>query len=242
MYALLNPIIGSPQIQNLGLVADASPLMPEGTLVTAQDPFWGTGEFVYARANGSIRQYGLTRLQPALSGGKYLANMTETPNTANLGQSIFVALNALSSGQWGWFATSGMVPINSTASVAALAAIGIAAAGQAGANSAGKQILGATVAAPATTTSAKTGCIGRPGQFTILVPNADGWFPGLILTGTGVGALSKVVSIAPDNRTVTVSVANAAAIAGTVTATYNDGTIYFNLVHLNRPFGQGAIT
>jgi hypothetical protein len=46
----------------------------------------------------------------------------------------------------------------------------------------------------------------------------------------------------PNGPEVTASVANSADIAGTVTLTYNNGTIFYNVVHFNRPFAQGAIT
>ena len=58
-----------------------------------------------------------------------------------------------------------------------------------------------------------------------------------------MGTNARVVSIDPSGRFVTVDVANTTAgIAGTVTATYNNATIHYNVASLNRSFAQGAIT
>jgi hypothetical protein len=43
---------------------------------------------------------------------------------------------------YGWFQKAGVVPVKSTATVAAAAAVGLTGAGTIGANTAGKQILG----------------------------------------------------------------------------------------------------
>ena len=93
----------------------------------------------------------------------------------------------------------------------------------------------------ATTTSAKTNCTANSGSTQLIVPNADGWFCGVYLSGTGIAALTVVTDIAPDGRTVTLSVATTAAVTGTVTATYNNATVFYNVAHLNRPFAQGQI-
>ena len=74
------------------------------------------------------------------------------------------------------------------------------------------------------------------------VPNSDGWFVGAYLSGTGIAAATTVSSIDPSGRFVTLSVVTTAAVSGSVTATYNNATIFYNVAHLNRPFAQGAIT
>lgn len=245
VQSLQNPRIGYPQPTPFtGLAGQTSAQFPQGEIVTAYDSWWGGGEFVYARANGTIRHKGLCVLTPAFdtTSQSWRHEATEVPNTALLGRMLCVAAVAMVAGDYGWFQVSGITPVDCQASVAADSAWGIAAAGQGGANSAGKQVLNSRILAAGSTTVAKANGTGLSGATVIQVPNTDGWFPGVFLSGTGIGAASRVHSIAPDGRTVTVSVANSAAVSGTITATYNNATIFYNVAHLNRSFAQGAIT
>lgn len=225
-----------------GQAPDSTRRQTSGLIVNAVSHYWGGAEFIYARAGGSIRQFGLTVCTPELSSGAIRHNMTEVPNTANLGRPVYVAMTGMTSGDWGWFMQSGMVPVNCSANVAADTTFGIAAAGQGGANSAGKQILGARVILASSTTVAKANSFGLSGSYQIRVTDSDGLFIGAYLSGTGVGTNAKISSISADGKTLTVDVANTAQITGTVTATYNNATIYYNVAHLNRPIAQGAIT
>jgi hypothetical protein len=243
-YAAVNPQIGYPVPQFGGLVADTTPVLRPGFIQAFTDNWWGFGEFMYARAAGAIRAFGLCVTTPVFDSTlqSYRYDVTEVPNTANLGRMLCVASDSMTSGEYGWFQISGLTPVNCSASVAADTTFGIAAAGQGGANSAGKQVLNARVMVAAAATVAKANCTNVSGSTVLQVPNSDGWFVGAYLSGTGVGAACIVSAISPDGRTVTMSVASTAAIAGTVTATYNNATIFYNVVHLNRPFAQGAIT
>lgn len=244
MFAPIDSLVGVPQIQFAGLTADTTPRVQPGNFLTAVDNWWGTGEFIYARANGNIRAFGLCVLTPVfdstLSSWRYDA--TEVPNTANLGRMLAVATLAMTTGQYAWFQISGITPVNCQASVAADTTFGIAAAGQGGANSAGKQVLNARIVAAGATTVVKTNCTAQNGSTVLQVPNSDGWFVGAYLSGTGIAAGTTVASIDPSGRFVTLSAATTAAVAGSVTATYNNGTVFYNVAHLNRPFVQGAIT
>lgn len=218
-----------------------------GQLIQAEDKVWGTGEFVFARANGSIRQYGLCVLTPVWDSTNltYTWNATEVPNTANLGRTLCVAqgAGAMSSGQYGWFMISGITPVNCSASVTADSTFGIAAAGQGGANSAGKQILNARVVTAATQAPTRVAVSGESGDTRINFTNTDGFIVGGYLSGTGVGASAVVTFIDPLGKYILASVANSASVAGqTVTCTYNNATVFYNVAHLNRPFAQGAIT
>jgi len=216
--------------------------MQSGLYLSAVDPYWGGAEFVYCRATASIRQFGLVRIVPTLvtaTGWRYDA--TEVGNTANLGDMIAVCTTSATVGQYFWAQISGVVPVNCNASVTADTAFGIAAAGQGGANSAGKQILNARIIAAATTTVAHTGT-ANSGSTALLVDSVDGWFIGAYLSGTGIAASTVVVDIGPGGKSVTLNNATTAAVNGTVTATYNNGTVYYNVAHINRPFAQGAIT
>lgn len=240
-FANTDSIVGNQQLAFYGL-PDTTARMQSGLYLSAVDPYWGGAEFVYCRATASIRQFGLVRIVPTLvtaTGWRYDA--TEVGNTANLGDMIAVCTTSATVGQYFWAQISGVVPVNCNASVTADTAFGIAAAGQGGANSAGKQILNARIIAAATTTVAHTGT-ANSGSTALLVDSVDGWFIGAYLSGTGIAASTVVVDIGPGGKSVTLNNATTAAVNGTVTATYNNGTVYYNVAHINRPFAQGAIT
>lgn len=244
MYQSITPNIGYKPVQLGGNTLDSTPAHQPGLILPMTDNYWGPGEFIYAKANGNIRNFGVCVFTPTFntSTKSWDLNATEAPNTANLGRMLGISMRSMTAATWGWFQIGGITPVNCSASVAADTAFGIAAAGQAGANSAGKQILNSRVVAAGATTSAKANCTGTSGSFTIQVPDSDGWFVGAYLSGTGVGVAAIISAIDPSGRFVTVTVANSAQINGTVTATYNNATIFYNVAHLNRPFAQGAIT
>lgn len=234
--------LGFPQAVSASLAGSTVEQEGAGFYAFGNDSYWGGREFIYVKAGGAIRQFGVCIVTPTVSGGKYVYTATEAPSTAILGRPIGIAMTALASGEWGWLCIGGVVPVNSNAAVAAAAAIAVAATGQGGASAAGKQITNAAVVVASTQTVAKSNCTGASGSLLIQVPDSDGWFVGAYLSGTGVGAGAKVAAIDPSGRFVTVDVVSTAAISGTVTATYNNATIFYNVCHINRPFMQGAIT
>lgn len=256
-YKLDTRFIGYPPIEGVlpatGPVGQPWPPLAPGMIVEADDPVWGPGEFIFAKAGGSIRQYGLCVLTPTFNATTRIFDqlMTEAPNTANTGRSLYVAMaetgpTGMVVNQYGWFMDAGTAPVNGTASVAAGTTVGITAAGQIGANSAGKQILNAVSAqiASATVVRAVTGAgnVNLLGGFQIQVVNTDGMFVGGYLSGTGVGAAAIITAIDRINNVLTVSVANSAAVTGNVTQTNNNATIFYNVVALDRALAQGAIT
>jgi hypothetical protein len=237
-----------------GIPASRYPPVPPGMIVEADDPVWGSGEFIFAVANGTIPVRALCSLIPVWNSTtrRYDWNATAVPNTAGLGKMVGVcmseagsAVNALTAGQFGWFMVTGLSPVNGTATVAADTAFGITAAGQVGAMTAGKQIVNARVVTPATQTvviASNTGADGgASGSFQIALANCDGVFVGAYASGTGVGAAAIVSAIDRQQCVVTVSVANSAAVSGNVTFTYNNATIFYNVAQLNRAFAQGQI-
>jgi hypothetical protein len=240
-FAPVDQIVGTQQIAFYGL-PDNVARMQSGMLLAAVDNWWGAGEFIYCRANGTINMGALVVLTPVFDINTYRYNATEVPNTANLGRTVGVACTSAAAGQFFWVQVGGLCPVRSTASVAADTTFGITGAGQIGANSAGKQILNARIMAPATTTVVKANCTANAASNQLLVPNSDGWFIGAFLSGTGIAVATVVTDINPSGRVVTLSANTTAAVNGSVTATYNNGTVFFNVAHLNRPFAQGAIT
>lgn len=244
-YALVDNVAGYPPLEQV-VAAPTNlkdlPLIP-GFIAAIFDPVWGPGEAVFARAGGSIRIGGLCVLTPVYdtTNNVMTQNMTEAANTAIQGRAgyVYMGNTAITVGQYGWFMTTGVCPVNGTATVAAGTGVGITAAGQIGAIAAGKQLNGAVSVIAATNTLAKAG-VGASGDNQIFFPNTQGFFVGGYLSGTGVGASAIVTQVLPDR--LIVSVVNSAAIAGTVTQTANNATIFWNFVAMNRVQLQGAIT
>ena len=165
-------------------------------------------------------------------------NAVAVPNTANTGRPVAAAMFPMVAGQFGWFQTEGQAAISATASVAAGVTFGITAAGQVGANSAGKQILSSASAAPSTTTVVKANALTVSGSNVITVPNSDGWFVGVTVSGTGIPASTTITGISPDGRVVTLSANATASGVVSLTGTYTG----FIIAQLSSPFVQGAIT
>jgi len=248
-YALIADFIGTPPIANWGaadLVPVTTPVTPPrispGTIVQANDPFWGGGEFIYLQMPAST----------AAKVGAILAYDTATaflsslvPNTTLLGKALAILVNPLVSSavpQFGWAQISGYGPVWSSASVAANTAIGIVAAGQGGALAAGKQIIGMRVTAPATgTTVIKTCGVGN-GSPILATPNSDGLIPGMLLSGTGIPATTFINSIGVDGKSLVMSNNATASNFTAITAAYATATDFYNLCVFNRPVAQGPIT
>ena len=256
-YKLDYRYIGAPPIEAVVPVpATLSALtIPPGIIVEAEDPVWGPGEFIFARAGGTIRMYGLCTLLEVwdVTNKVFTYNMSECPNTTLLGRSVYVAagvgagvasaVNAFTVGQYGWFMTSGRTPVNSSVSVAADVTAGHNATGQLTANAVGVQVVNARVVTPGTQTVTSTPTtFGASGDFRIGLLSTQGFFVGGYVSGTGVGAAAIVTAVDDKNSVITVSVANSAAVTGTITITYNNATIFYNVLSMNRAFAQGAIT
>lgn len=239
-FAGMAGVVGNANINPFGLPDTVQRHLP-GLMVDAVSDYWGGGEFVYCKANGAIRQFGLVVITQTFVNNQVVYNATEVPNTANLGRTLGVAMVSASSGQFFWVCMSGVVPVNCNASVAADTTFGIAAAGQGGANAAGKQVLNARIVVAATQTVAKT-AVANSGSVQLTINGSSGWFAGIYLSGTGIAAGTTVLDLDPSGTVATLSAATTAAVNGTVTGTYNNATVFYNIAHINRPFAQGAIT
>lgn len=241
-------MIGTPVFESVVPVpASLSALTwSPGFLLPAEDPVWGPAELIFARAGGSIPLANLAVMTTVWDSTNkvFTYNMVVAPNTANQGRPVYIYIGntAITVGQYGWFMATGRYPLSCGASLAADAAVGITAAGQGGAFAAGKQIVNARVATPATNTVVVASTGGISGDTRINVQNTQGFFPGVYVSGTGVGAAAICSFVDPFGKYILVTVANSAAISGNITATYNNATIFYNVLEVNRAFAQGAIT
>jgi len=251
MFLFDNPqYAGYPPIENVVPVPATLrdiPISP-GFIATAQDPVWGPGEFIFARAGGAIRLRGGCVLLPVWDATNkvFTYNMTEWPATAGIGRPLYVYVGntALTTGQYGWFQMSGRSPVQGNAAGAAGNLVGHAATGIADVDNtlaAGAQILNAIVITPASQTVTAQAVSGVSGDTRIFLSNTMGFFPGVYVSGTGVGAAAICSFVDPLGRYIDVTVANSAAVSGTITATYNNGAIFYPVIEFNRMGAQGQI-
>lgn len=231
-YSIMEGTIGTPPPGDI-FVPDTVQKFPLGTIIQGVDPFFGFGEFVYGKAGGS--GIGVGRVS-YFAAETYVAS--DIPNTANLGRALMTSVAAMAANTFGWFRTRGMGPWSCTASVAAGTSFGITGAGQVGANSAGKQILNAQIVQPSTYAPTKAGCNTVNGSTRVSVPNIDGLFVGLTVSGTGIPGSTTITAIDSSQNFLTLN--NAATATGSVTLTFTWTT--FLLVMTNGAFAQGAIT
>lgn len=229
-YAFLDTIAGSQSASNF-FAPDTVQRHVPGTKIAGVDGYWGGGDFIYLKATATL-------LMGGLSVWDLTYNATAAPNVGNTGRSVAAALFPMTTGQFGWFQIGGMAALNATATVAAGVTFGITAAGQVGANTAGKQILNAASAAASATTVVKANSLTVSGSSVVVVPNSDGWFVGITVSGTGIPGATTISSITPDGRTVTLSANATASGVVSLTGTYTG----FIIAQINNPFVQGAIT
>lgn len=252
-FRVLNAGLAGVQHIDQTFPPDSTARLPGGGgVIQAVDPYWGGGEFIYALFTAAVRAKALCQFAPAYNAvmNSWQMVATEAGNVGNTGRSVGVAVLPAAANTWGWVQVTGISPVNSTAAVAASVPVGVAAVGQAGAQTAGKQVIGAlTVATAASSALTKvTQALGTQyqantaGSNLISVANTDGWFVGGYVSGTGIAAGATVVAIDVSETIVTLSANNTAQVTGNATFTYNNGAVFFNVIMLQRPEVQGAIT
>jgi hypothetical protein len=208
-----------------------------GMKVSAVDPYWGYGEFIYLKAGASLNKGNVCVISESFTA-------TTAPSNANTGYPVCVAMAPMSVNTFGWFQTVGLAVYAMNATVAADAAVGVAAAGVLGTNAAGKQLLGVRHLRPqtATVTVQATLTAGSP---VVLTGGYDGFFVGMALSGTGVPASTVVGRLGSDGRTIYMGSAvglsdKLATSSGQITLTGTYTGFGAGIIH--NPFMQGAIT
>ena len=238
MFAAIGPFAGT-QPFNDWFVPDTIQRHVLGTTVTAVDPYWGAGKFMYIKSNDALVKGSLTMWNEL-----YQGNLL--PSTTLQGFPFGVAMAPMASGVFGWIQLEGRAVYATSATVAADAAVAIAAAGVVGASATGKQLVNVRNRVAATGTKTFTAYTYN-GYAKIFCPMGyDGAFLGMALSGTGVGASAVVAALDPDGKTLyagtaigTASGANSTASGSiTLTGTYTG----YGSGMINNPFAQGAIT
>lgn len=228
-YAPLEGTLGLPPAGDI-FVPDTTQRWQLGQIFTGIDPFFGFGEFVYGKA---AQASGVGRVL-YFSDNVYTA--TDAPNTALLGRALVVPVANMAINTFGWFCVRGQRPWLANAATAVGTSFGLTAAGTVGTLAAGKQILNAQITQTGTFAPTKANCTSVNGSPVLGVPNVDGLFVGLTVTGTGISGTISAVD--PSGNKVTLS-ANATA-TGSITATFT--WTNFLLVMSNGAIAQGAIT
>lgn len=234
-YPPIEVVVPVPASPPFGL-----PIVP-GFMARAEDPVWGPAEVVFARAGAGIRLAGLCQYLPVWDATNrvFTYNMIESTATANASRSYYVYLGntALTTGQYGWFMTTGRYPVNSTSSIAADTQFSHG-AGQAVVAAATTGVDGAISITPATQTFTIQTVKGDTGSNQIFLANVSGLFPGCYVSGTGIGAAAIVSFVDPLGKYILVTVVNSAPVSGLLTALYNNATIFFNVIDMNRMHGS----
>lgn len=233
-------VIGSPagsQPFNDWFTPDTTQRHVLGTKVTAVDPFWGQGEFLYVKSVAAVLKGSLVMWNSVYDGDLL-------PSTAGQGFPFGVAMAPMASGVYGWIQIAGRCVYKTNATVAADTAIAVAAAGIAGTLANGKQLLGVRNVVAATGTKTVTATTTN-GNGILQTSGYDGFFIGMALSGTGIPASTVVAKLDPDGKTIytgsaigTLGDKNSTASGSiTLTGTYTG----FGSGMINNPCAQGQV-
>ncbi|ABR90756.1 Uncharacterized conserved protein [Janthinobacterium sp. Marseille] len=228
MFAAISPTLGT-QPFNDWFVPDTTQRQPLGMQVTAVDPFWGAGKFMYVASNAAI-----------LKGSVVMWDETFTasllPSTVTQGFCFGIAMAPIPSGSFGWVQLEGCAVYKTNATVAADGVLAIAAAGILGATATGKQVIGIRNRISATGTKTFTANTQSGSNKLFCPAGYDGAFLGMALTGTGVGASAVVAALDPDGKTI-----YAGTAIGTASGANSTATGQITLTGTYTGYGSGVI-
>lgn len=236
MYAPIG--YAGPAPFNDWFVPDTTQRMQLGTKITAVDPFWGWGEFLYIKSGAAILKGSLV----AWAGSSIALGVSTAyvggllPTTAGQGFPFGVAMAPIPSGSFGWIMISGNAVYKTNATVAADTAIAVAAAGIAGTLAAGKQLVNCRNNVAATGTNTVTAQVTN-GNGVLYTSDYAGFFIGMTISGTGIPASTVVAALDPDGRRI-----YSGSAIGTLGDKNTTATGTITLTGTYTGFGQGAIS
>lgn len=216
MFAAIGTLAGS-QPFNDWFAPDTTQRHPLGTTVTAVDPYWGAGKFMYVESDAAILKGSLVAWDETYKG-------VLLPSAVTQGFPWGVAMAPMADGTFGWIQLEGRAVYKTNATVAADGVVAVAAAGILGATATGKQLIGVRNRVSATGTKTLTATTGT-GSYVLKTNGYDGWFIGMALSGTGIPASTVVAKLDSDGQTVYMGSAigtvgdKVATATGTITAT-----------------------
>lgn len=238
MFASISPVLGT-QPFNDWFTPDTTQRHVLGMEVTAVDPFWGTGVFMYIKSNDALLKGSAVMWDEVYQG-------VLLPSTVTQGFPFGIAMAPIPSGSFGWIQTVGRAVIKTNATVAADGVLAVAAAGVLGATATGKQVLGIRNRISATGTKTFTVSTQNGTGILLAAGGYDGAFLGMALSGTGIPASTLVAGLDPDGKRIytgsaigTLGDKNSTA-TGTITLT---GTYTgYGSAMLNRPSCMQIVT
>lgn len=191
MFAAISPILGT-QPFNDWFAPDTTQRQPLGMKVTAVDPYWGLGTFMYVKSNDTILKGSIVIWDEIYQG-------TLIPSTVLQGFPWGVAMAPMASGTFGWIQLEGRAVYQCSATVSADGIVAIGAAGILAATATGKQMTGIRHRISATGTKTVTAQT-QNGTAFLRTAGYDGFFLGMVLSGTGIGSASVVAALDPDGK------------------------------------------
>lgn len=194
MFAAIGPFAGT-QPFNDWFVPDTTQRHVLGTQVTAVDPFWGQGTFMYVKSNDAV-------LKGSVCMWDEVYQAALLPSAVTQGFPWGVAMAPMASGTYGWIQIAGRAVYKTNATVAADGVLAIAAAGILGATATGKQVIGVRNRIAATGTKTFTAQTFNGLNKLFVSAGYDGAFLGMALSGTGVPASTVVAALDPDGKTI----------------------------------------
>lgn len=200
MFVAISPTLGT-QPFNDWFICDTVQRQPLGMIVTAVDPYWGAGKFMYIKSGDAILKGSSVAWDEAYLGGLL-------PSAVTQGFPFGIAMAPMASGTYGWIQLEGRAVIKTNATVAADGVLAIAAAGILGATATGKQVLGIRNRVSATGTTTVTASM-TAGQNKFYCPAGyDGLFLGCTVSlSTYLSASTVVSALDPDGKTVYIGTA-----------------------------------
>lgn len=216
----------------------STPLAPIGLVAHAVEPQLGFGEFIYLPGAASMAVGNLIQWD------QLAGTVTRGSFTANQAAPIASAMALIdATTKWGWYQVLGMAICLNNATAAVGNVFHVASAVTLSSTAvAGRQILGAINRTANGSTFTKV-CTTRIGSDVLRVPNLDGLFVGLPVSGTGIPGGTTIaagVDGQPFLNSNEILLSAAATANGTVTVTFTRTN--YSVVLFNRPCGQGQIT
>lgn len=206
-----------------------------GMKVTANDPFWGLGTFMYIKSTAAILKGSLVAWDEVYQG-------VLLPSAVTQGFPWGVSMAPAASGTFCWIQLEGRAVYKLNAAVAADGVVAVAAAGIMGATATGKQLIG--IRHRLTTTDTKTVTAQTTiGTGVLTTQGYDGFFIGMLLSGTGIPGSTVVAKLDPDGRTIytgsaigTLGDKNSTASGSiTLTGTYGAAGVGYGSGMINNP-------
>ena len=229
MFASISPVAGS-QPFNDWFSPDTTQRHALGLQITAVDPFWGAGKFMYVKSNDAILKGSVVMWDEVYQG-------VLLPSAVTQGFPFGVAMAPMASGTFGWIQLEGRAVYKTNATVAADGVLAIAAAGILGATATGKQVIGIRNRKAATGTESILNVSTTNGSGILYaIGGYDGLFLGAALSGTGIAGSSIVVKLGSDGKTIYSGTTIGGAADKLATAT---GTITLTATYTG--FGSGMI-